>query len=330
MSILGLSGNDALDGSGGDVTRDILIGEGGNDYLMGGKGDDVLIGGTGLDYYYWRTGDGNDRIIDEDRQGIIVINDGAQDLYAAGAFKETVPGSNIWKSADGKITLTHNSPWKLITADGSAIQLGDFTDGDFGIHLTTNSTPATPDQLIGTASADYLNSISSTPRQVIGGTGNDALDGGAGDDIIEGGVGDDLIGGGAGSDLIYGGSGRDMILSATGLNAPQRDANHDGVYENWAPPAGAGAVWTQGRTWGIYANANGSYTVDGGGSLAQDSAGDIVFACDDDDRVVGGLGDDYIDGGLAKTGGMATTPSRAMAGALTLRESQSWKVMSLP
>lgn len=38
---------------------------------------------------------------------------------------------------------------------------------------------------------------------------------------------------------------------------------------------------------------------DGGGSLVQDSAGDIVFAGDDDDRVVGGLGDDYIDGGLA-------------------------------
>jgi Ca2+-binding RTX toxin-like protein len=132
-------------------------------------------------------------------------------------------------------------------------------------------------------------------------SGNDALDGSAGDDILEGGVGDDLLGGGSGSDLIYGGSGKDMILSATGLNAPPRDKNHDGVYEDWAPPAGAGAVWTQGRTWGVYAStdANGDiYVVDGGGSTSQDSAADYVFAGDNDDKVVSGLGDDYIDGGL--------------------------------
>lgn len=68
------------------------------------------------------------------------------------------------------------------------------------------------------------------------------------------------------------------------------------------PPAPA-SVWTQGWTWGIYVSpdANGDvYIVDGGGSLSQDSAGDIVFA-GADDRVVGGLGDDYIDVGKNMT-----------------------------
>lgn len=125
-------------------------------------------------------------------------------------------------------------------------------------------------------------------------SGNDALDGSAGDDILEGGVGDDLLAGNSGSDLIYGGAGRDMILAATGLSL-----EYFAPGESWNPPAGAGAVWTQGRVWGVYAKADGSsYVVDGGGSLSQDSAPDIVFAGDDDDRVVGGLGADYIDGGL--------------------------------
>jgi hypothetical protein len=142
------------------------------------------------------------------------------------------------------------------------------------------------DGLTGTAGAD----------RILGLSGNDALDGSAGDDVLEGGLGDDLLAGGAGSDLIYGGAGRDMILSATGLNLPGRLGSNG----EWAAPASAGAIWTQGRLWGIYASsdANGpTYIIDGGGSLGQDSAGDIVFAGDDDDRVIGGLGDDYIDGG---------------------------------
>lgn len=44
--------------------------------------------------------------------------------------------------------------------------------------------------------------------------------------------------------------------------------------------------------------SSGSETIDGGGSLGQGSAPDVVFAGDDDDKVVGGLGADYIDGGL--------------------------------
>lgn len=127
-------------------------------------------------------------------------------------------------------------------------------------------------------------------------SGNDALDGSAGGDVIEGGLGDDLIAGNTGSDLIYGGAGKDVILSATGLNLP----GHLGQNGEWEAPAGAGAIWTQGQVWGIYAStdANGPvYIIDGGGSLSPDSAADIVFAGDDDDRVIGGLGADYIDVG---------------------------------
>ncbi|QLQ03575.1 MAG: putative Ig domain-containing protein [Thiobacillus sp.] len=49
--------------------------------------------------------------------------------------------------------------------------------------------------------------------------------------------------------------------------------------------------------WGVYADNQGSETIEGGGPANQDSAGDIVFGEDGDDKIIGGLGDDYLDGG---------------------------------
>lgn len=65
------------------------------------------------------------------------------------------------------------------------------------------------------------------------------------------------------------------------------------------PPSGAGPVWTQARLWGIYdkGDGKGTYVVDGGGSINQDTAGDVVYGEDGDDLVVGGLGRDYLDSG---------------------------------
>jgi Ca2+-binding RTX toxin-like protein len=290
---------DYLNGQAGD---DVLYGGGGNDWLVGGKGNDTLNGGAGQDIYYWATGDGSDKIIDPDG-GWIVIND---TIIASGVYFHDANGGNVWRRTlpdNSVLTLTHNSPWTLVMADGSTIQLGenqnDFQSGDYGIHLVEQPTTTAAftgavtysDALFGTDGADLIQGLS----------GNDALDGGAGDDVIEGGLGDDLIAGGAGRDILHGGAGRDMILSCAGLDLPpQQDYDHDGNLDPWAPPADAGAVWTQGRVWGIYADADDPSIeiIDGGGSLNLDSAADTVFAEDGDDKVVGGLGDDYLDGGL--------------------------------
>ena len=228
--MLGGIGSDTL--TGGDEI-DLLVGNAGVDTLEGGKGNDTLIGGAGLDFYIWNTGDGNDRIIDEDKQGVIVINDGAQDLYATGAFAETAPGSNIWKSLDGKITVTHNSPWKIVTGDGSEILLGDdWQDGDFGIHLI--EIPAEPATLLpGTASPNYLEAASGGQRvegltgadiilgsgasgtdHLIGGDGADWIVGNGGTDHIEGGLGDDTLSGIDGNSQVYGGDGNDLLTAA--------------------------------------------------------------------------------------------------------------------
>jgi len=58
--------------------------------------------------------------------------------------------------------------------------------------------------------------------------------------------------------------------SATGLALQlQKDRSNDGVLDDWAPSAGAGAVWTSRRLWGIYADNRGSETIEGGGSTSR-------------------------------------------------------------
>jgi hypothetical protein len=127
-------GSKVMDRLDGGLADDVLIGGADRDTLIGGKGDDVLIGGTGNDTYLWNTGDGNDTIVDSDKQGRVILNSGTPLAFAASNFTEV--SATVYKSSDGKITLTHNSPWMLITEDGGQIELGaDFVDGNFGIHL---------------------------------------------------------------------------------------------------------------------------------------------------------------------------------------------------
>ena len=296
LIVFGAENNDALTGQG---KGDRLYGGDGDDTLTGGGGNDYLEGGTGNDTYLLNTGDGTDTILDSDGSGSIVL-DGL--TLSGGAL---VAGTaNVWKDTAHGITYTLQGSGAnqilIVGKDGSdtGLRIQGWQAGQLGLNMSGTGTPASPavitgadgysDGLTGSGGADHMFGLS----------GNDALDGSGGDDILEGGLGDDLLAGGAGSDLIYGGAGRDMILSATGLNLqPQRDRNNDGVPDDWAPPAGAGAVWTSGRLWGVYADNRGSETIEGGGSTSQDSAGDIAFGEDGDDKIIGGLGDDYLDGG---------------------------------
>jgi len=297
--------NDAMiggtnsDGLWGGAGIDILIGGANNDVLVGEFGNDYLLGGVGNDTYIFATGDGTDTVLDTDGSGSIVL-DGI--TLTGGAL--VAGATNVWKNTAQGITYTLKgsgaSQVLIISKDGSndGIRIQGWQAGQLGLAMAGVIAPPAATTLTGADGySDGLVGSSGADR-ILGLSGNDALDGSAGEDVLEGGLGDDLLAGGSGSDLIYGGAGRDMILSATGLDlAPQKDRNSDGILDDWAPPAGAGAVWTSGRLWGIYADNGGSETVDGGGTVSQDSSSDIIFAGDDDDKVVGGLGDDYIDGG---------------------------------
>lgn len=300
-------GNDYLYGQGGN---DLLIGLSGNDTLVGGKGDDVLVGGKGNDTYVWHAGDGNDRIIEEKDadgkiHGLIKIDNGlGQDLMAVGIF-ERVGETNVWNKTmdDGSvITLTHNSPWKLVLADGSELQLGDFESGDFGITLdnpvdanwvlTGTDGNDFPLFTIDSGVAHYMfNGDISGPgvHDFLGDSnwpmfGYSALATPPGLQI-EGAGGDDFLMGLAGSDSIDGGSGNDRIIGDGYVNDP------DPRYNPWGNTGVADTL--RGEAGRDYISGGfGNDVIIGGADQ------DFLDGASEDDTIEGGAGNDVLAGGL--------------------------------
>ncbi|MFA7062483.1 MAG: hypothetical protein WC156_16885, partial [Pedobacter sp.] len=84
-------GGDKGDNLFGGTVNDVLVGGKGIDLLLGGKGDDLLIGGEGNDNYYYRIGDGNDRIIDNlGNNKIIIKNENGDVSLEFGTFYTNV------------------------------------------------------------------------------------------------------------------------------------------------------------------------------------------------------------------------------------------------
>ncbi|MHB9119443.1 MAG: hypothetical protein ACYC2R_14410 [Burkholderiales bacterium] len=195
------------------ASADILAGEGGTDYLLGGQGDDILLGGSGQDIYYYRPGDGNDRIIDPDG-GTLFIQGTGYDLSASGVFLKD-PNQNRWTKTVGAhtLTLSHNSPWTLTLEDGSTIDLGDsFNPDAFHMKLVDDQSAVVPDRTIvgdlapidfdaATAGVqtrlDDLGNVITDPNRPEPGRA-DILSGGSGNDLIKGLGGGDVLSGGAG------------------------------------------------------------------------------------------------------------------------------------
>ena len=333
-----LEGNEDNDNLDGGAGNDKLLGGQGDDSLKGGKGDDILQGGLGTDTYTYTTGDGLDSIVDSDGAGKIQWDSleikGSSTLGLDPA-KWLKLSDTVWSDETNHVTYSlkaqaDGSKNLYINKLGDELEIKGWQAGNLGIALGNGADPVPPAHLYngdqraplsgtgyswgavtwaadgtlvgGVAEANFNDVIvgdqqAAEDKDTINGLGgNDALDGREGDDTIDGGEGDDLIGGGKGSDTLHGGAGNDEILSATGLTVPQRTSPDEVWQDIWQLPAST-VAWVHGSTWGI-AGTGGTYTIYGGGSLAQDTAPDVVFGEGGDDRIIGGLGDDYLDGGL--------------------------------
>ncbi len=112
--LYGGSGNDLLEGSSG---VDHLYGGTDNDILAGGADNDSLFGGTGFDVYLYNTGDGYDRIADDDGHGRLVMNGG---IVATESFENGyLQGMRV-----GTSLVINNS-----------VEILNFTDGVLGIYF---------------------------------------------------------------------------------------------------------------------------------------------------------------------------------------------------
>lgn len=225
----GGAGNDQLDGADGD------------DVLDGGDGDDQLISGSGVDWL--DGGSGTDRarldLSDETRavsfvaasasgeagftlvDGTHVRNVELFDIYSGtGAdrltFNVGLSGQHSWAAGAGvdHLTIDQSSATTAVTfsvnSDG---QFGFMTvapTGAFGFVGEITFTHVDRFSIIGGAGDDDLNG-GQLADELSGGRGEDRIIGNSGDDTLRGGAGDDILTGGLGNDWLDGGAGHDIV-----------------------------------------------------------------------------------------------------------------------
>ncbi len=195
----GFEGADTIDASG----------FGGKARLSGWDGVDTLTGGPGRDLL---DGQGDDDVLFGDAGNDALIGGTGNDTMVGG------PGSDTVRQQGASTTLTDVAMTSPTMGDDSLseIELADLTSDPGG---TIDAAGFSGDARLGGTSGDG--------ETVIGGSGNDSIDGYTGSDTLSGGSGDDSIVGRAGVDDLAGGAGDDYLNGGPGADScaggPGRD-----------------------------------------------------------------------------------------------------------
>lgn len=234
----GGSGNDGLEGTGGD---NVLAGGPGSDNLVGLVGNDTLRGGPGLDVHFG--GGGTDCASYSDRTAAVTVV-----LATNGQSGQVGEGDNIAADVEcavggsGADRLTGSAADDLLvggagndTLDGTSgadvLDGGTGTDtADYGTR--TGPVTATLDGAPNDGEATEGDTLVDTIEGIQGGSGADTLTGGTGANTLDGGAGSDLLDGGTGADTLIGGAGVDRVSYAgrtTSVTASLDGAANDGA-----------------------------------------------------------------------------------------------------
>ncbi|WP_426282189.1 calcium-binding protein [Lysobacter soli] len=205
----------------GTQGRDTLFGGSQGEVIVGDKGDDTIFGGGGNDNYYYRVGDGKDRVYDSSGVDQLVFMDGivAGDVSITRDLTSLFVAVNAGGSI-GEIRIDNVFDENGHLREGVIEQI-KFQDGttwawqDILSHIAMPVTPG-DDTLYGNTGADVLSAQAGNDR-LLGLDGDDALSGEAGDDTLVGGNGNDILDGGAGNDMLNGGAGNDTYVFASGF-----------------------------------------------------------------------------------------------------------------
>ncbi|MEP1521683.1 calcium-binding protein [Ascidiaceihabitans sp.] len=169
-----------------------------------------------------------------------------------------IPGASI---SEDDVISGLILPGYIIVGDGN-----DFVDGEFSEEISIIGG-AGNDTLEGGKFEDFLMGNADHDR-LVGRGGDDTMLGGTGNDTMNGNVGDDEMFGGSGNDRMRGGAGEDSLFGNSGDDTIDGGRNHD--------------------------------TVDGGGGndlLAGDHGNDVMFGQSGNDTMAGGEGRDTLNGG---------------------------------
>ena len=284
----GGAGDDALDGG---IGNDILDGGAGADRLIGGAGNDSFFADSASDIVFESAGGGTDTVTA--RAGYYLFANVENLLLASGSGGIFGVGNDLANS------LTGNEGANLLIggAGGDIVSGGAGGDALFGEGgADTLNGDAGIDYLVGGADADVLRGGADADA-LYGEDGDDQIDGGDSfsTDILVGGAGNDVLDGISGQanpdfDLMDGGAGNDIYQVDTGddLTFEGVGGGTDTVFAN-VPVAGAGVY--------LYANVEnlvllGTTSFGVGNELANSLTGNASG-----NFLLGGAGADVIDGG---------------------------------
>lgn len=302
----------------GGVGSDTLVGADGQDTLAGGDGNDSLLGGAGDDTL--TTGGGNDTT--DGGSGDDVINgERGDNTLGGGSDSNTIilrpfangnsTGGNSSLATDGADTViiegsAGNNTFSVsqvgsqlrVTTGTATITLADSVrtvsivagDGNDTVTLTdVNRTLPVAITLDLGAGNDRFNGAGAklgvVPLQVLGGAGNDTLDGTTGTDIFDGGEGNDVINGGDGVDTLRGGVGDDTISGGVGDDSLLGDDGADSLNGDDGNDIVLGGTGND--------ILNGWF---GNDTIKGENGNDTVFGAAGNDRIEGGTGADSVRG----------------------------------
>ena len=240
----GFGGNDVIDGGAGNdfldggANDDTLAGGSGNDFVDGGAGDDVLIAASGLGDDIYEGGAGIDTVSFASATNEITVNLASGTAFGDDIGNDTISnveavigglGDDTLIGSGGDDTLTGNAGGDIVSggtgndliiaASGAGF---DTYDGGAGVDTADFSSAVnsvTVDLTAGTASGVDIDSDTLTNiENIIGGAGDDILNGSAGGDGLTGAAGNDTISGLGGIDFLVGGDGNDTLDGGAGAD----------------------------------------------------------------------------------------------------------------
>jgi hypothetical protein len=279
---MSITGGTAVSGSGG-TGSDLMSGRGMADELAGGPGRDGVNGQGGNDVLL--AADGDDVLLGEAGDDALNGGNGADDIRG-GSGTDTATYAGYGSSQGVTVTLDDAAN------DGNA-----------------------------TVDAGRTDNVRSDVENLIGGNGDDVLNGSAkansltgrdGADIVNGRDGDDLLNGGTGSDLLAGGSGMDVSTYAARTGAvtvtlddiandgDADDESADNVRTEKVITGSGDDTITGNGDFNELDSGSGEDSVEGGPSSDTIDGGpgnDTLYGEDGEDTVDGGPGNDFLGSG---------------------------------
>ncbi len=306
-SMFGNDGNDVMYGQGGD---DYMEGNGGGDTMSGGDGNDKMIGGSSVvvsvDGSDSMSGDaGNDVMIGDDGivDGVTLIGGAGNDTLSGGTGDDSLYGQG------GNDSLSGGDNNDYIEGDAGNDTLNGDNGNDVLIGGSSTVTAADgSDSIFGGSGNDVMAgddaSWDGSALSLIGGSGNDTMDGGAGNDLMFGQDGNDSMTGGDNNDTMFGNAGNDSMAGNGGDDDMQGNAGSDTMDGGDGVDVMLGDSGTITGTLMLVPETT-SYvrTVtlavnpgDGNDSMNGGDGADTMYGQAGNDTVSGDNGNDYIEG----------------------------------